>query len=55
MAGNTGSGYRNGAVKGKTQFLMPNGYWAKRDAETGRINDIKTSSKSPFKGVRREK
>lgn len=55
MASNTGEGYRNGAIKGKTQFQTPSGHWAKRDSETGRISDIKTTDKSPFKGVRKEK
>jgi len=55
MASNTGDGYRNGAIREKTQFQMPSGNWAKRDTETGRINDVKTSDKSPFKGVRKEK
>lgn len=54
MSSNTGDGYRIGAIKGKSQFQMSNGYWAKRDAETGRISNVKTSDKSPFKGVRKE-
>jgi hypothetical protein len=46
---------RNGAVTGRTQFQRPDGLWAKRDADTGRFMDVKTSSPTPFKGVRREK
>ena len=37
----------------RSQVLLPNGHWAKRDAETGRIMDIK-SDEEPFKGVRKE-
>jgi hypothetical protein len=33
----------------------PSGNWAKRDKDTGRIMDVKTSEKTPFKGVRKEK
>ncbi len=45
---------RRGAVKQRSQFLAPNGNWAKRDTETGRIMDQKQDGE-PFKGVRREK
>lgn len=55
MARNTGDGYRNGAVKGKSQFQTPSGNWAKRDDDTGKIVDVKTVDKTPFKGVRKEK
>jgi hypothetical protein len=34
---------------------MPSGHWVKRDAETGRFMEVKTSDTTPFKGVRREK
>lgn len=44
---------RRGAVKQRSQFLAPNGNWAKRDASTGRIMDQKADG-TPFKGVRRE-
>ncbi|MNW67533.1 hypothetical protein D3C74_461270 [compost metagenome] len=54
MAKNTGSGFRKGAVTDRSQFQTPNGNWAKRDAETGRIMDQKTSG-GTFKGVRKEK
>ncbi|WP_198536630.1 hypothetical protein [Paenibacillus sp. DMB5] len=54
MAKNTGDGYRKGAVTDRSQFQTPNGNWAKRDAETGRIMDQKTSG-GTFKGVRKEK
>ncbi|MHB8995209.1 MAG: hypothetical protein ACYC63_08180 [Armatimonadota bacterium] len=49
-----GDGHRHGAVSHRSQFQLPNGLYAKRDAETGRIMDVKTSG-GPFKGVRREK
>lgn len=46
---------RVGAVRDRSQFQTPSGAWAKRDASTGRIMDVKTSSPAPFKGVRKEK
>jgi len=49
-----GDGHREGAVRDRSQFQNPvNGLWFKRDAETGRIMDGKTSG-GRFKGVRRE-
>jgi hypothetical protein len=39
--GKSGDNRRHGAVK--------------RDTETGQFMDVKTSDKSPFKGVRKEK
>lgn len=51
----TGDGHRKGAVRGRSQFQTPSGDWAKRDTKTGRILDVKTSDKAPFKGVRKEK
>ena len=29
--------------------------WTKRDSQTGKFMDVKTSSNTPFKGVRKEK
>jgi len=52
--GETGKG-RIGAVKNRTQFLGPNGNWVKRDSETGKFMDQKTSSNEKFKGVSKEK
>ncbi|MBO5002840.1 hypothetical protein J6C36_01090 [Methanocorpusculaceae archaeon] len=52
MATNTGSGYRNGAVRGRSQVKTPGGY-RKRDAATGRFVAGKKDG-SAFKGVRRE-
>lgn len=51
----SGDGHRNGAVKGRSQTKTPSGHFVKRDTGTGRFMDVKTSSKSPFKGVRKEK
>jgi hypothetical protein len=52
--GQAGNG-RLGAVINRSQFLGPNGNWVKRDSQTGRFMDQKTSSNEPFKGVRKEK
>ena len=49
-----GDGHRIGAVRDRSQFQTPSGDWAKRNATTGRIMDVKSDGK-PFKGVRREK
>jgi hypothetical protein len=53
MAKNTGNGYRIGSVKGRTQNTAPNGNAIKRDVETGRIIDQKTTP-GPYKGVAKE-
>lgn len=50
-----GDGHRNGAVKGRSQTQTPAGNWVKRDRASGQFMDVKTSSKAPFKGVRKEK
>lgn len=50
-----GDGHRVGAVRDRSQTQTPSGQWVKRDTETGRFLDVKTSDKTPFKGVRREK
>lgn len=50
-----GDGHRNGAVRGRSQTKTPSGHYVKRDAETGRFMDVKTSAKTAFKGVRKEK
>jgi hypothetical protein len=50
-----GDGHRNGAVRDRSQTQTPSGHWVKRDSDTGRFMDVKTSEKTPFKGVRREK
>lgn len=51
-----GDNTRKGAVKDRTQVLNPKtGLWTKRDTETGKFMDVKTSDNSPFKGVTKEK
>ena len=50
-----GDGHRNGAVRGRSQTKIPSGHYVKRDTATGLFMDVKTSSKDPFKGVRKEK
>lgn len=50
-----GDGHRIGAVKQRSQTQTPAGNWVKRDTQTGRFLDVKTSDTKPFKGVRREK
>lgn len=50
-----GDGHRNGAVKNRSQTKTPSGHYVKRDTANGQFMDVKTSSKSPFKGVRKEK
>jgi len=47
---------RKGAVRKRIQVLNPKtNKWVKRDSETGRFMDIKTSDDKPFKGVSKEK
>ena len=51
-----GDNARVGAVKGRSQvYNHKTDSWVKRDTTTGRFMDVKTSSNSPFKGVRKEK
>lgn len=52
--GKPGDGHRNGPIKGRSQFYNPGtDTWSKRDTETGRIIDNKSTG-GPFKGVRKE-
>lgn len=51
----SGDGHRVGAVKERSQTQTPSGNWVKRDSNTGRFMDVKTTDKTPFKGVRKEK
>ena len=51
----TGDGHRKGMVKQRSRTKTPSGHYVKRDAGTGRFMDVKTSDKTPFKGVRKEK
>lgn len=54
MAKNTGKGFRQGAVSGRSQSFNPTSKtYTKRDTSTGRFMDGKADG-SPFKGVRRE-
>ena len=49
-------GARKGAVKNRTQVLnSKTELWTKRDSETGKFLDVKTSEKKPFKGISKEK
>ena len=51
----TGDGRRIGAVRERSQVENPKtGLYTKRDANTGRFMDVKTTG-GPFKGVRKEK
>ncbi len=50
-----GDGHRIGAVRDRSQTVTPSGHHVKRDTGPGRFMDVKTSDKTPFKGVRREK
>ncbi|PJZ50583.1 hypothetical protein CH362_02095 [Leptospira saintgironsiae] len=51
----SGDNHRVGQVKDRSQVYNPKTeHWVKRDAETGRFIDQKTSSDQPFKGVRKE-
>lgn len=53
MGKNTGKGYRQGAVKDRSQTYNPKtDKWVKRD-ESGRFIDQKQDGK-PFKGVTKE-
>jgi hypothetical protein len=46
---------RIGVARERSQTKMPDRHWVKRNDETGRLMDIKTSDEKPFKGVRKEK
>lgn len=50
-----GDNKRIGMVKDRSQTYNPKiEKWVKRDADTGRFMDVKTSDSKPFKGVRKE-
>jgi hypothetical protein len=51
----TGDGHRKGAVRERSQTQTRSGHYVKRDTKTGRFIDVKTTDKTPFKGVRKEK
>lgn len=49
-------GSRKGAIRDRSQAYNPKiDSWVKRDAETGKFLDVKTSDDKPFKGIRKEK
>ena len=51
----TGDNARKGAVRKRSQVQNPKtGQWVKRDSDSGRFMDVKTSG-GKFKDVRREK
>jgi len=50
-----GDNHRIGAVKDRSQTQTPSGNWDKRDKDTGQFMDVKTTDKTPFKGVTKEK
>lgn len=53
MGKNTGTGYRQGAVRQRDQVYNPKTEtWTKRDTETGKFLDGKADG-TAFKGVRR--
>lgn len=50
-----GDNSRKGAVRDRSQVHNPKtGLWTKRNADTGKFMDVKTSG-GKFKGVRKEK
>ena len=54
--GKSGDNRRHGAVKNRSQVKNPKtNQWVKRDGDTGRFMDVKTSSNKPFKGITKEK
>lgn len=50
-----GDNARVGAVRQRSQTQTPSGNWVKRNASNGQFMDVKTSNKTPFKGVRKER
>lgn len=55
MARNNPNGRgRLGAIRGRTQFKLPSGHYAKRDRQTGEILSVKADFK-PYKGIVIEK
>lgn len=50
-----GDNVRKGQVTERSQTHHSDGeHWIKRNTETGRFMDVKTSSTEPFKGVKKE-
>ena len=51
-----GDNARVGAVKDRSQvYNTKTDKWVKRDSQTGKFMDVKTTDNKPFKGVRKEK
>lgn len=51
-----GDNARVGAVKDRSQVYNPKtDKWVKRDSQTGKFMDVKTTDNKPFRGVRKEK
>lgn len=51
-----GDNARVGVVKDRSQVYNPKtDKWVKRDSQTGKFMDVKTTDNKPFKGVRKEK
>ena len=51
-----GDNVRVGAVKDRSQVYNPKtDKWIKKDSQTGKFMDVKTTDNKPFKGVRKEK
>ena len=51
-----GDNARVGAVKDRSQVYNPKtDKWVKRDSQTGKFMDVKTTDNKPFKSVRKEK
>ena len=51
----SGDGHRNGAVRSRSQTKTPSGHYIKRDADTGRFMDVKTSDKNLLKVLERKR
>ena len=50
-----GDNARVGAVKDRSQVYNPKtDKWVKRDSQTGKFMDVKTTDNKPFKGVRKK-
>jgi hypothetical protein len=47
-------GHLDGAIKGRSQFVRPDGHPVERDTANGQFLNVK-HDKAPFKSVRREK
>lgn len=47
---------RKGAVRERSQTYNPKtDSWVKRDSNSGRFIDVKTSDNQPYKGIRKER